>query len=261
MKRLILLLLTFSMFCIHNTYGMETGEEYQETSKEEFATLETLPAEIQSLIITLLTYNENNLNDIVSNIIALSQTNKLFNEFINDPQFIDILIKELQNKSQFNILGYGIIFSHLPGFVQWLQNKLKTGQITAMDLQQIIFLLITTNGLETFIKNFTNFNFRQTSNYSLNTLRLLIQTVGINPNVQNPMGYTPLMFAIASHTISSNKLNLILFLLNLPNIDTTIQNNQGQTALDIALNNQALSGSKDEQAQEIMKILQKRSQQ
>lgn len=63
----------------------------------------------------------------------------------------------------------------------------------------------------------------------LDFAKLLIDVVGINPNVKGRQGMTPLQFAARS-----GKVEMVQFLLGHSNIDISLQDDRGQTALDAA---------------------------
>ncbi|MEX0940022.1 MAG: ankyrin repeat domain-containing protein [Candidatus Babeliales bacterium] len=193
---------------------------------------QTKDSQLRSVIFRTLEKSIAQINNLNNIILFLSQPvspdPKVY-RLMHDQITINYIIKLLQKKYPADRLLYALILSNVPGMKNWLKNKMKTDDITKEELQEnLIFITKTPNYLQNTLSHLTRWEFSQTPAITISALKTIIQ-LGIDPNIKNSKGNTPLIYAVLS-----NQIPIVQFLLSLPQIDTTIRNAQGQTALDIA---------------------------
>ncbi|MEX0940027.1 MAG: ankyrin repeat domain-containing protein [Candidatus Babeliales bacterium] len=215
-----------------NSFSMEEGssEPLKKVGEtEEINALEQLPPEIQTLIITAIAEGENNLNTIIHNLISFAQTNKFFYESLQDSHTIGAIIKKLQEKNPAEPLLYALILAQLPGAKKWIQEKIADQKIELSDLEKYLFTLTQSpNRFQRIVTNSIGFEFKPTLPIIFSIMNAIFKA-GINPNIQNHEGYTPLMYAIILENIP-----MVKFLLSIPEINLNIQNQKDRTAFDVA---------------------------
>ncbi|MEX0940579.1 MAG: ankyrin repeat domain-containing protein [Candidatus Babeliales bacterium] len=190
------------------------GQEATELLQPDFAKLST--QDKLKRFINALQASENFQN--YQAIIKIAKADQALLKEMSTADTIDSVVASLRKQNLLGQLSDWIfvilMFSEFPGTQAWLKKQLQQNQFTKNDLQQFVFSLI--NGPyfpEVIIK-------------ALKTIFAL----DISVNIQNNVGYTPLMQAI-----NNQQEQIITFLLkNYPKIDLKISGTDGRTALDLA---------------------------